>query len=110
MGTFFDFLRGTLVPNMQLFDGSNSNSILIMDNCSIHHIDIAKDLLLDAGILLIYLPPYSPDFNPVEQVFSCVKYYLKCHDEILQTAPDPCFMSILQAAFDNVTETDCGYN
>ena len=81
---FFDFVRGTLIPNMQPFDGSNSKSILIMDNCSIHHVDAIKELIQDAGILLIYLPPYSPDLNPIEETFSSVKYYLKDHDEILQ--------------------------
>ena len=81
---FFDFVRGTLVPNMQPlnFDGSNSRSIVIMDNCSIHHVDAIKELLQNAGILLLFLPPYSPDFNPIEEAFSSVKYYLKCHDDV----------------------------
>ena len=76
---FFDFIWGTFIPNMQPFDGSNSKSIVIMDNCSIHHVEPVKELLKDAGILLIFLPP-----------FSSIKYYLKDHDEILQTlqAPD----------------------
>lgn len=114
---FFDFLRGTLIPNMKPFDGSNSNSILIVDNCSIHHVGQVKKLLDDAGILLIYLPPYSPDYNPIEESFSFVKYYLKNHDEILQTVPGKEAISIVQAAFDSITEkdcnawiTDCGYN
>ena len=51
--TFFDFVRGTLIPNMQQFDGSNSKSIVIMDNCTIHHAEPVKELLQDAGILLI---------------------------------------------------------
>lgn len=70
-------------------------------------------LLQDAGILLIFLPPYSPDYNPIEETFSSIKYYLKDHDEILQS-PDG--MTIVQAAIDNVTKqdcnswiTDCGY-
>ena len=49
----------------QPFPGQNS--IIIMDNCSIHHIQEVKDLL---GVLLMYLPPYSPDFNPIEELFS----------------------------------------
>ncbi|RPD53269.1 hypothetical protein L227DRAFT_513527, partial [Lentinus tigrinus ALCF2SS1-6] len=32
---------------------------------------------------LIFLPPYSPDFNPIEEAFSCVKYHLRRHG-------DPC--------------------
>ena len=113
---FFDFIRGTLIPNMQPFDGSNSKSIVIMDNCSIHHVEPVKELLQDAGILLIFLPPYSPDYNPIEETFSSIKYYLKDHDEILQTLQAPDVMTIVKAAFDNVTAedcnswiTDCGY-
>ena len=113
---FFDFIRGTLIPNMQPFDGSNSKSIVIMDNCSIHHVEPVKELLQDAGILLIFLPPYSPDYNPIEETFSSIKYYLKDHDEILQTLQAPDVMTIVKAAFDNITAqdcnswiTDCGY-
>ena len=54
---FFDFIRGTLIPNMQPFDGSNTKSIVIMDNCSIHHVEPVKELLQDAGICLIFLSP-----------------------------------------------------
>ena len=53
---FFDFIRGTLISNMQPFDGSNTKSIVILDNCSIHHVEPVKELLHDAGILLIFLP------------------------------------------------------
>ena len=58
--TFFDFLRGTLIPQMMPFNGSNPHSILVMDNnCSIHHTHEVKDLLNQAGVLALYLPPYS---------------------------------------------------
>ena len=82
--TFFDFIRGSVIPCMQPFPAPGS--ILVMDNCSIHHIQEVKDILDQAGILslLLYLPPYSPDLNPAEEMFSYVKYYLKDHDEILQ--------------------------
>ena len=89
---------------MQQFDGSNSKSIVIMDNCTIHHAEPVKELLQYAGILLIFLPSYN---NPIEETFSSVKYYLKDHDEILQAVQSPEVMTIVQAAFDNVTEQDC---
>ena len=79
--TFFDFIRGSIIPSMQPFPAPCS--ILVMDNCSIHHIQEVRDILDLAGILLLYLPPYSPDLNPAEEMFSYVKYYLKDHDEIL---------------------------
>ena len=59
----YDFIRGSLIPNMHPFSGELS--ILIMDNCSIHHVQEVKDILEAAGIL-IFLPPYSPDYNPCE--------------------------------------------
>ena len=68
---FFDFLRGELFPKMQPFPGPNS--VLLMDNCSIHHIQPVKELAKQLGIVLLYLPPYSPDCNPLEEAFSYVK-------------------------------------
>lgn len=100
---FFDFVRGNLIPNMQPFP--SSKSILIMDNCTIHHVREVKDILDAAGILVIFLPPYSPDYNPVENLFSYVKYYLKDHDEIMQCDIDPLY--ILKAAFQSVTVENC---
>lgn len=52
--TFADFIRGTLIPEMEPFNGSPKKSILIMDNCSIHHIQQVQDLLNDAGILVFF--------------------------------------------------------
>ena len=112
---FADFVRGTLIPNMQPFDGSSSSSIAILDNCAIHHVQFVTELLEEAGILVLFAPPYSPDYMPIEEAFSSVKYYLKDHDEILQAIDDP--ISIVQSAFDNITTeqcnawiSDCGYD
>lgn len=98
---FFDFVRGKLIPNMQPFPGPHL--MLIMDNCSIHHVEEVKQELEAAGILVIFLPPYSPDYNPCEELFSFVKYYLKDHDQLLQITDEP--EEILKSAFDNVTES-----
>ena len=111
--TFFDFICGNLIPCMQPFPAPTS--ILVMDNCSIHHIQEVKDVLDQAGIMLLYLPPYSPDLNSAEEMFSYVKYYLKDHDEILQYTSDS--KDILKSAFESVTLEQCnkwiahsGYN
>ena len=64
---FYDFVRGSLIPQMSTFNGTNHKSIVIMDNCSIHHVPEVKRLFLNAGILVIFLPPYSPDYNPIEE-------------------------------------------
>jgi len=112
---FFDFVRGSLIPNMHPFNGTAAKSIAILDNCSIHHVDEVKKVFEDAGILLLFLPPYSPDLNPIEQMFSSVKYYLRDHDELLQCTDDPTV--ILHAAFAAVSTQQCrswirnsGYN
>jgi transposase len=65
---FKDFLIGTLIPQMKQFDGRNERSVLVMDNCSIHYTSIVQEVLSDAGILTLFLPPYSPDFNPMEEL------------------------------------------
>ena len=72
---FMNFLRGSLIPSMQPFP--DKHSVIIMDNCSIHHTQEVKDLIENSGIVLFYLPPYSPDYNPAEELFSYLKYYLK---------------------------------
>ena len=53
---FFDFLLMTLIPNMMPFNGTNPHSIIIMDNCSVHHIAEVRYLLDQVGILVLYLP------------------------------------------------------
>lgn len=88
---------------MQCFPGPNS--ILIMDNCSIHHTQETKELLESTGILVIFLPPYSPDYNPVEELFSYLKYYLKEHDEVIQVTNQP--IDIINSAFGSITSTHC---
>ena len=71
---------------------------LIVDNCAIHHVQAVKDLLQTAGILYSFLPPYSPDLNPAEELFSYVKYFPKDHDLVSQSM---CSMPpLLQAAFE----------
>ena len=65
--TFYNFIRGSLIPNMLPFP--NPKSILVLDNCSIHHVEFVTDLLEDAGILHILLPPYSPDLHDSNLAF-----------------------------------------
>ena len=100
--TFLEFIQGLLIPEMLPFDGENSHSILVMENCSIHHVEPVKDALKDMGIHTLFLPPYSPDMNPM---FSYIKYYLKDHDLVLQAMSDP--TPLLEASFDSVTTDKC---
>ena len=102
---FFDFLRGSLIPNMMPFDSQNPTSILVMDNCSVHHVQEVQDLIRQSGILLSFLPAYSPDLNPAEEAFSYVKGYLRKHDALLQCGVNIC--DIIRAGFDSITATQC---
>ena len=102
---FFDYIRGCVIPEMLPFDGNNPKSIAVLDNCSIHHVHQVTQLFKDSGILVLFLPPYSPDFMPIEKTFSYVKYYLKDHDELWQAMADP--KVLIQAAFDSVSNSHC---
>lgn len=62
-----DFVLGTMVPEMLPFDGENPQSVIVMDNCSIHHVQSVTDTLSQMGILILFFPPYSPDMNPIEE-------------------------------------------
>jgi transposase len=50
-----------------------NNSILVLDNCAIHKSAVLREVVEANGQLLIFLPPYSPDFNPIEESFSAGK-------------------------------------
>ena len=102
---FFDFVRGSVIPEMLPFDGRNPLSIAVLDNCSIHHVQPVMELFQEAEILVLFLPPYSPDLMPIEKTFSYVKYYLKEHDELWQAMGDP--TAIIKAAFDSVNSSHC---
>jgi len=103
---FFDFVRGSLIPHMLPYDGTNEKSIAVLDNCSIHHTTEVATLFRSAGIVVLYLPPYSPDLMPIEETFSYIKYYLKEHDEVWQAMDNP--IPLIQAAFDSIQAVHCG--
>ena len=51
--------------------------IVVVDNLKAHYSDRARKAIEDRGASLWYLPPYSPDFNPIEEAFSKVKAFLR---------------------------------
>ena len=57
------------------FAFSKPRSIVILDNCSIHNVELIE-MIHNVGGLVTFLPPYSPDFNPMELVFRSVKAWL----------------------------------
>jgi putative transposase len=56
-----------------LFAELAQNSMIIMDNAAFHKTPLTRQLIRDAGHSLLFLPPYSPDFNPIEQDFAIMK-------------------------------------
>ena len=51
--TFYDFIQENLLPNLMPFNGENPDSVVIMDNCLIHHI---VPMIQDVGALVHFLP------------------------------------------------------
>lgn len=68
---FKAYLEQCLVPTLKPGD------IVVMDNLSSHKSDEVRLIIAAAGATLLYLPPYSPDFNPIEQAFSKLKAHLR---------------------------------
>jgi transposase len=52
-------------------------SVIVMDNASFHRIERVEQLCRKAGVKLMYLPPYSPDLNPIEEFFAELKAFIK---------------------------------
>jgi transposase len=52
-------------------------SVLVMDNASFHHSDRIKQMCSETGVKLVYLPPYSPDLNPIEEYFAEPKAFIR---------------------------------
>lgn len=102
---FLEFVENSLLPNLMPFDGYNPRNIVIMDNCSIHHVDEVRALIQQTGALLHYLPPYSPDYNPIEEAFSKAKSMMKAMEMEMQVLQDT--EMIVYAAFSTITESDC---
>ncbi len=68
---FLAYVRQHLVPTLRPGD------IVIMDNLSAHKIAGVREALAGVGAGLVYLPPYSPDLNPIEQVFAKLRRLLQ---------------------------------
>jgi transposase len=68
---FLAYVRQVLVPTLQPGD------IVVMDNLSSHKVAGVRAAIEAAGAELRYLPPYSPDLNPIEQLFAKLKTLLR---------------------------------
>ena len=68
---FYGYIQHCVVPTLK------NGDILFMDNLSAHKVAGLEELIRSCGVHLIYLPPYSPDFNPIELAWSKVKTILR---------------------------------
>lgn len=72
---FEAWIEQSLIPDMP------QNAIIVMDNLSAHKGERVRELIEAAGGEVLYLPPYSPDLNPIEQAFSKLKHWLRAAQE-----------------------------
>jgi transposase len=68
---FTAYVRQALVPEI------GPGHLVVMDNLSIHKGGEVREAIEAAGATLLFLPPYSPDFNPIEKAFSKLKAHLR---------------------------------
>jgi len=73
---FFRFIQG-LLPRMNAWP--LPRSVLVIDNASIHKVAGIRELVEEHGARLLFLPTYSPDFNPIEMTFSTIKAWLRAN-------------------------------
>jgi transposase len=70
-GAFETYVKYFLLPTLQ------EGQIVVMDNLQVHKSRRIKELIEGAGAEILFLPPYSPDFSPIEEAFSKVKGILR---------------------------------
>ena len=84
---FESFVRVTLCPTLRKGD------LVVMDRLKAHMGPHVRELIEAKGARLLYLPPYSPDLNPIEEMWSKVKEHLRStqpstHDELIDAMGD----------------------
>lgn len=103
---FESFVAQVLVPELRRGD------VVVLDNLSSHKRDRTRELIEAVGAELVFLPPYSPDLNPIEMVFAKVKQLLRS----LACRSVETLWRGMQSVLDQVTAHDaancfrhCGY-
>lgn len=67
------------LPHVGNYAQKEPRSVVVLDNCRIHDSDEFIRMVRQKGGIVMYLPPYSPDFNPIEYVFGMLKEWLLRH-------------------------------
>jgi transposase len=91
------YVKRVLVPTLK--DGD----VVVMDNLQPHKASGVREAIESAGASLLYLPPYSPDFNPIEPMWSKAKQGLR---SIAARTVEALFEAV-GTVLNNVTPTDC---
>ena len=81
----------------------NEGDIVVMDNLPAHKVSGVKAAIEGAGASLLYLPPYSPDFNPIEMAFAKLKAWLR--KAAARTIDE--LWSAIAEGIEKVTPTEC---
>ena len=68
---FIHFIENSLKAQLDCDD------VLIMDNCSVHRSNVVKKRLEELNIRVLFMPPYSPELNPIEEAWSVIKRKLR---------------------------------
>jgi len=93
---FEAFVEQVLVPELRRGD------VVVMDNLSSHKRQRVRELIEAAGARLVFLPPYSPDLNPIELIFAKVKQLLRS----LACRSREALWRAMQSVLDKVTPSD----
>ena len=94
---FLAYLREHLTPLPEEGD------VVVMDNLSSHRMKGVAETILSAGAVPLYLPPYSPDLNPVEHVWSKIKAFIRK----LRPRTVEVLSATIDLAFTQITGKDC---
>jgi transposase len=103
---FEAFVQQVLAPQLRPGD------VVVMDNLSSHKRARTRELIQAAGATVLFLPPYSPDLNPIEMIFAKVKQLLRS----LACRTREALWRMMQSVLDQITASDaancfrhCGY-
>ncbi len=103
---FLDYVRNTLSPALCPGD------VVVMDNVRFHKVAGVAEAIKARGASVLYLPPYSPDYSPIENVWSKTKSIVRA----LAPRELPAFIRAMRTAFESVIRDDilgwfnhCGY-
>ncbi|KAI1829276.1 hypothetical protein DTO006G1_9806 [Penicillium roqueforti] len=98
--TVFEDFKAQLLQHCERWP--EPKSVLVMDNASFHHSERMTQMCVDAGVKLVYLPPYSPDLNPIEELFDELKAFIKRNWSCYEVDPDQGFDAFLGWCIDVV--------